>query len=147
MLPRERAEKLITLGEAGWSVQAIADQLGHSQQTVRAYLTGRTKPGARAPRASLLTDLLGQLLPPAPRRRPSPATRHPLRRSHRTGIQGKPINLLPGSDPAPTDPTQPCAGTRAGQHPAGPSPGNPPGRIHAHPPCCPAESAPSAEKR
>lgn len=31
MLPRERAEKIITLGEAGWSAQAIADQLGHSQ--------------------------------------------------------------------------------------------------------------------
>ena len=58
MLTRERAEKIITLGEAGWSVQAIADQLGHSQQTIRAYLTGRTKPGARAPRTSLLTDLL-----------------------------------------------------------------------------------------
>src|SRR6266545_43191 len=57
MLPRDRAEKILTLGEAGWSVPAIAAQLGHSEQTVRDYLTGRRTPGVRAPRPSLLTDM------------------------------------------------------------------------------------------
>ena len=58
MLPRDRAEKILTLGKAGWSVRAIADQLGHSEPTIRGYLTGRTTPGVRAPRPSLLTDPL-----------------------------------------------------------------------------------------
>jgi hypothetical protein len=58
MLPRDRAEQILTLGKAGWSVRAIADQLGHSQMTIRDYLSGRRTPGARAPRPSLLTDLL-----------------------------------------------------------------------------------------
>ncbi len=58
MLPRDRAEKILTLGKAGWPVRAIADQLGHSEPTIRAYLSGRTTPGVRAPRPSLLTDPL-----------------------------------------------------------------------------------------
>lgn len=58
MLSRERAEKVLTLGQAGWSVSAIADQLGHSPTTIRAYLSGRTTPGVRAPRPSLLTERL-----------------------------------------------------------------------------------------
>jgi hypothetical protein len=58
MLPRDRAEKILTLGKAGWSVRAIADHLGHSEPTVRDYLTGRRTPGVRAPQPSLLTDLL-----------------------------------------------------------------------------------------
>jgi len=58
MLPRDRAEQILTLGKAGWSVRAIADQLGHSQLTIRDYLSGRRTPGVRAPRPSLLTDLL-----------------------------------------------------------------------------------------
>jgi hypothetical protein len=58
MLPRDRAEKILTLGKAGWSVRAIATQLGHSEQTIRDYLTGRKTPGVRTPRPSLLTDLL-----------------------------------------------------------------------------------------
>ena len=58
MLPKDRAEKILTLGEAGWSVHAIADQFGHSEQTIRDYLTGRKTPGVRAPRPSLLTDPL-----------------------------------------------------------------------------------------
>ena len=58
MLPRDRAEKILTLGKAGWSVRAIADQLGHSEPTIRGYLSGRTTPGVRAPRPSLLTDPL-----------------------------------------------------------------------------------------
>ncbi len=57
MLPRDRAEKILTLGAAGWSVPAIAAHLGHSQPTIRDYLTGRRTPGIRAPRPSLLTDL------------------------------------------------------------------------------------------
>jgi hypothetical protein len=58
MLPKDRAEKILTLGDAGWSVRAIADQLGHSEQTIRDYLNGRRTPGTRAPRPSLLTDPL-----------------------------------------------------------------------------------------
>jgi hypothetical protein len=58
MLPRDRAGQILTLGKAGWSVRAIADQLGHSQPTIRDYLSGRRTPGVRAPRPSLLTDLL-----------------------------------------------------------------------------------------
>jgi hypothetical protein len=58
MLPRERAEQILTLDRAGWSVQQIADHLGHSQQTIRAYIRGRTTPGIRAPRKSLLTEYL-----------------------------------------------------------------------------------------
>lgn len=57
MLPPDRAEKILTLSEAGWSVPAIAAQLGHSEQTIRDYLTGRRTPGVRASRPSLLTDL------------------------------------------------------------------------------------------
>ena len=58
MLPRDRAEKILTLGKAGWPVRAIADQLGHSEPTIRGYLSGRTTPGVRAPRPSRLTDPL-----------------------------------------------------------------------------------------
>lgn len=58
MLPRERAEKILTLHAAGWPVQAIADHIGHSHQTVRDYINGRRTPGIRAPRPSLLTDPL-----------------------------------------------------------------------------------------
>ncbi len=57
MLPRDRAEKILTLGAAGWSVPAIAAHLGHSEPTIRDYLAGRRTPGVRAPRPSLLTDL------------------------------------------------------------------------------------------
>ncbi|MFF5676335.1 TniQ family protein [Streptomyces hygroscopicus] len=58
MLPRERAEKILTLHAAGWPVQAIADHIGHSHQTVRDYINGRRTPGIRAPRPSLLTEPL-----------------------------------------------------------------------------------------
>ncbi|MEU8250640.1 TniQ family protein [Nonomuraea sp. NPDC048916] len=75
MLPQDRAEKILTLGQAGWSVRAIADQLGHSPQTIRDYLNGRTTPGLRAPRPSLLTDPLAdycrQRLAEDPHLRPS----------------------------------------------------------------------------
>ncbi|MEX5713413.1 hypothetical protein AB1484_35625 [Parafrankia sp. FMc6] len=75
MLPRDRAEKILTLGEAGWSAQAIADQLGHSPQTIRSYLTRRTTPGVRVPRPSPLTDPLAnfcrQRLAEDPHLRPS----------------------------------------------------------------------------
>ncbi|QCX82801.1 hypothetical protein C9F11_46255 (plasmid) [Streptomyces sp. YIM 121038] len=58
MLPRERAEKILTLHTAGWPGQAIADHIGHSHQTVRDYINGRRTPGLRAPRPSLLTEPL-----------------------------------------------------------------------------------------
>ncbi|GGK99393.1 hypothetical protein Ppa06_67480 [Planomonospora parontospora subsp. parontospora] len=58
MLPQERAEEILTLHAAGWSTRAIAASLGHSQNTIRGYLNGDRTPGVRAPRPSLLTDLL-----------------------------------------------------------------------------------------
>jgi hypothetical protein len=58
MLPRDRAEKIITLSQAGWSVRDIAGQLGHAPQTIRDYLSGDKTPGVRAPRPSLLTGPL-----------------------------------------------------------------------------------------
>ncbi|MEU1439556.1 TniQ family protein [Streptomyces sp. NPDC005786] len=39
-------------------MQAIADHIGHSHQTVRDYISGRRTPGIRAPRSSLLTEPL-----------------------------------------------------------------------------------------
>ncbi|MFF4764393.1 TniQ family protein [Streptomyces sp. NPDC001292] len=75
MLPRERAEKILTLHAAGWPVQAIADHIGHSHQTVRDYINGRRTPGIRAPRPSLLTEPLAsycrQRLTEDPHLRPS----------------------------------------------------------------------------
>lgn len=58
MLPKDRAEKIVSLGKAGWSVDAIAEQVGHSPTTIRSYLTGRTTPGVRTARTRLLTDAL-----------------------------------------------------------------------------------------
>jgi hypothetical protein len=75
MLPRERAEEILTLHTAGWPVQAIADHIGHSHQTVRDYINGRRTPGIRAPRPSLLTEHLAsycrQRLTEDPHLRPS----------------------------------------------------------------------------
>lgn len=56
MLPRDRAELILALGKAGWSVNAIAEQLGCSPTTIRSYLSGRTQPGVRTARTRLLTD-------------------------------------------------------------------------------------------
>ncbi|MFJ9364431.1 TniQ family protein [Nocardia sp. NPDC101769] len=58
MLPRDRAEKILTLGKAGWSADTLAQQLGHSPTTIRDYLNGRKTPGVPAPRMHLLTDAL-----------------------------------------------------------------------------------------
>src|SRR6266566_290921 len=58
MLPRDRAEKILTLHAAGWPVRTIAGQLGHSLPTIRDYINGRRTPGVRAARPSLLTDPL-----------------------------------------------------------------------------------------
>ena len=75
MLPREQAEKILTLHAAGWSVLAITDHIGHSHQTVRDYINGRRTPGVRAPRPSLLTEPLAsycrQRLTEDPQLRPS----------------------------------------------------------------------------
>ncbi|MHA6756980.1 hypothetical protein [Streptacidiphilus sp. PAMC 29251] len=60
MLPQERVEQILALDRAGWSARAIADQLGHAPQTIRDYLSGRTTPGVRAPRPSLLTGPLAR---------------------------------------------------------------------------------------
>lgn len=56
MLPRDRAELILALGKAGWSVNAIAEQLGYSPTTIRSYLSGRKTPGVRTARTRLLTD-------------------------------------------------------------------------------------------
>jgi AcrR family transcriptional regulator len=58
MLPRDRAELILALGKAGWSVNAIAEQLGCSPTTIRSYLSGRKTPGVRTARTRLLTDPL-----------------------------------------------------------------------------------------
>jgi len=48
MLPPDRVRQIFTLSTAGMPVRAIARQLGHSPQTVRAYLHQRRTPGVRA---------------------------------------------------------------------------------------------------
>jgi hypothetical protein len=55
MLSQDRAEKILALGKAGWSADAIAKQLGHSPTTVRSYLSGRTTPGIPTTRTRLFT--------------------------------------------------------------------------------------------
>ena len=58
MLPADRVRQIFTLSAAGMPVRAIARQLGHSPQTVRAYLHQRRTPGIRAvSRPGLFTDV------------------------------------------------------------------------------------------
>jgi hypothetical protein len=58
MLSPGRVEQMFTLRAAGLSVRAIAEQLGHSPQTVRAYLHQRRTPGVKAvSRPDLFTDV------------------------------------------------------------------------------------------
>src|SRR5438034_7063673 len=58
MLSPDRVRQIFTLSAAGMPVRAIARQLGHSPQTVRAYLHQRRTPGVRAvTRPGLFTDL------------------------------------------------------------------------------------------
>ena len=57
MLSPDRVQQIFTLSAAGMPVRAIARQLGHSPQTVRAYLHQRRTPGIRAvSRPGLFTD-------------------------------------------------------------------------------------------
>jgi TniQ/Helix-turn-helix domain len=59
MLSPDRVRQIFTLSAAGMPARAIARQLGHSPQTVRAYLHQRRTPGVRAvSRPGLFTDLL-----------------------------------------------------------------------------------------
>src|SRR5215813_13888840 len=71
MLSQDRAEQILALGKAGWSIRAIADQLGHSQVTIRAYLNGRRTPGRRIPRTTLFTNYCRQRLAEDPHLRAS----------------------------------------------------------------------------
>jgi hypothetical protein len=58
MLSPDRVEQIFTLSAAGMPARAIARQLGHSPQTVRAYLHQHRTPGARVvSRPGLFTDL------------------------------------------------------------------------------------------
>jgi hypothetical protein len=58
MLSPDRVRQIFTLNAAGMPTRAIARQLGHSPQTVRAYLHQRRTPGVRAvSRPTLFTDL------------------------------------------------------------------------------------------
>jgi hypothetical protein len=58
MLSADRVEQIFALSAAGMPVRAIAQQLGHSPQTIRAYLHQRRTPGVRAvSRPGLFTDL------------------------------------------------------------------------------------------
>ena len=47
MLAREEDVEAHALREQGWSVSAIARHLGRDRKTVRAYLSGERRPGAR----------------------------------------------------------------------------------------------------
>jgi hypothetical protein len=58
MLSPDRVRQIFALSAAGMPVRAIARQLGHSPQTVRAYLHQRRTPGVRAiSRPGLFTDV------------------------------------------------------------------------------------------
>jgi hypothetical protein len=58
MLSADRVRQIFALSAAGMPVRAIARQLGHSPQTVRAYLHQRRTPGVRAVTGpGLFTDL------------------------------------------------------------------------------------------
>jgi|SRR5450631_183407 hypothetical protein len=56
MLSRDEAEQIFLLRAAGLSRRAIAQELGHSQNTVMRYLHGHTTPGLRVARPDLLHD-------------------------------------------------------------------------------------------
>ena len=58
MLSRGEAERIFILRASGLSMRAIAGELGHSYNTIRDYLHGRTTPGLRAARPDLFTDAL-----------------------------------------------------------------------------------------
>ena len=58
MLSPDRVRQIFTLSAAGMPVRAIARQLGHSPQTIRAYLHQHRTPGVRAvSRPGLFTDV------------------------------------------------------------------------------------------
>ena len=58
MLSQGEAGQIFALRASGLSMRAIARELGHSQNTIKDYLHGRTIPGARSAPPDLLTDAL-----------------------------------------------------------------------------------------
>jgi transposase len=59
MLTWENCVEAQALRTRGWTITAIADHLGRDRKTIRAYLTGRRRPGERKPaRAEAMSDFL-----------------------------------------------------------------------------------------
>jgi hypothetical protein len=142
MLPRDRAEKILTLGAAGWPVRAIAEQLGCSEPTIRDYLNGRTTPGIRAPRPSLLTGPLAsycrQRFAEDPHLRPATLfkelTELGFQASRSTFYHELTRHRLPPGrwqPPAQQDPPPDLAGI---SRPPAPGPGHPPALPRPVPP-------------
>jgi Helix-turn-helix domain len=50
MLSPDEAEQIFILRASGLSMRAIASELGHSHNTIKDYLHGRSTPGLRAAR-------------------------------------------------------------------------------------------------
>ena len=59
LLPREQAEQILVLREAGMTVRAIASEVGCAHNTVVGYIHRRTTPGLRASPRRALHDFVG----------------------------------------------------------------------------------------
>jgi len=132
MLPPDRVQQIFTLSAAGMPVRAIARQLGHSPQTVRAYLRQRRTPGVRAvSRPGLFTDLFAdycrQRFTEDPHLRPASLFREltglGFRGSRSTFYRGLTHRLLPPSgrwqsQTREQTPQGPPATSRLPSHPA-----------------------------
>ena len=140
MLSPDRVRQIFTLSAAGMPVRAIARQLGHSPQTVRAYLRQHRTPGVRAvSRPGLFTDLFAdycrQRLTEDPDLRPSSLFREltglGFRGSRSTFYRGLARRLLSPSGRRQTQTEE--------QAPHGPSGTS---RLPSHPPALPRSVTP-----